>query len=469
MRAVSLLLGLSLVTALGQAHSGLAQEPPIRVSLQAGNRTPVVFVSGVTGTKLVDPRSGTLAWGSSRELLRPHDGGYALALPLGVNMLGALASGASHPQAQYEPTGPILEMHLPGWTKKIYGPLLERFEQAGYRLGDLAAPESAQTLYFFNYDWRYGNLHSVRRLDAQLEALTGERGDKDVDLICQSNAAKICRRLVKYGSLELDAAESGASWQRGYRIRKLVLVGASNSGAMRVLQLLLQGRTYIPLIGRKLHPETFFSIRPLFEDLPVDRDDLFFDGSGRTLTVDLFKPQTWLKYGWSIFSAAADKRLTRDPRPDLFGDRRDRLEYLEHQLDNAQRLQRLLARDAPHFSTVQIYRLENASSPTIDRALLTREGGEWRTYFLGDSRVDRNPALKELASAPGDGHAVLASQRGLSPQEEAALAGSVMVTGGHFDAIVRDEALDAMLAFLGQRADPDRPIGTSSGDTTKTP
>ena len=121
MRVVALLLGLSLATVPGLAHSGLAQELPIRASPQAGSRTPVVFVSGVTGTKLVDPRAGTLAWGTSRELLRPHDGGYALALPLGVNMPGALASGSTHPQAQYEPTEPILEMHLPGWTKKIYG------------------------------------------------------------------------------------------------------------------------------------------------------------------------------------------------------------------------------------------------------------------------------------------------------------------------------------------------------------
>ncbi|RLE22395.1 MAG: hypothetical protein DRJ50_07715, partial [Actinobacteria bacterium] len=86
----------------------------------------------------------------------------------------------------------------------------------------------------------------------------------------------------------------------------------------------------------------------------------------------------------------------------------------------------------------------------IDRALLVQERGEWRTYFLGDEKVDRDPVLRELASAPGDGHAGLASQRGLSAQEEAAVAATVQVEGGHFDAIIQPESINAILAFLAE-------------------
>ena len=65
--------------------------------------------------------------------------------------------------------------------------------------------------YFFDYDWRRSNLESVRRLDRQLEALRVARGgDLGVDLICQSNAGKICRYLVKYGSLAPAEGEAGA-------------------------------------------------------------------------------------------------------------------------------------------------------------------------------------------------------------------------------------------------------------------
>ncbi len=454
MRARTILLALAAMAPMAALGLALAQRPS-----SVGGHTPVVFVAGVTGTKLRDPRTDELVWGSSRQLLRPRDGGYALVLPLAIGVpnggLDGEPAGPAHPQAQYEAAGPIWELRLPGWTKMIYRPLLERFEEVGYRLGELGASASADNLFFFNYDWRYGNLDSVRRLDRQLEALSEARGGLAVDLVCQSNAAKICRWLVKYGTLDVAAADAGAVWQRRYRIRKLILVGASNSGALRVLQLLIQGRSYIPLVGRRLYPETFFSIRPLFEDLPADRDGLFFDESGKTLAVDLFDARNWPEYGWSIFGRAASKRLRREPREDLFGDHQHQLDYLQRQLQHARRLQLLLARDSDHFPAVRYYRLENASSPTIDRALLTRERGEWRTYFLGDARVDRDPVLKDLASAPGDGHAVLTSQRGLSPQEAAALAGTAMMAGGHFDAVVRLEALNAILGFLAETVDSD--------------
>ncbi|MCZ6726886.1 MAG: hypothetical protein O7A98_05960 [Acidobacteria bacterium] len=456
MRVRATWLVLAAMAALGLAPARLGTAPPAPRPAGAGRRPPVVFVPGVTGTKLRDPHTAELVWGSSRQLFRPRDGGYRLVLPLAIGQLDVGLPGPPHPQVHYEAAGPIWQLRLPGWTKMIYQPLLERFEQAGYRLGDLAASRSVDDLFFFNYDWRYGNLDSVRRLDRELEALSAGRGGSEVDLICQSNAAKICRWLAKYGALDADEAEAGTVWQRGYRIRKLILVGASNTGALRVLQLLTQGRSYVPVIGRRLHPETFFSIRPLFEDLPAEREGLFFDQSGKTLSVDLFDARNWSEYGWSIFGRAASARLRRHPRPELFGDRQDRIDYLERQLQHAQRLQFLLARDSAHFAPVRYYRLENASSPTIDRALLTRERGKWRTYFLGDARVDRDPVLKDLASAPGDGHAVLDSQRGLSPQEAAALAGTAMMTGGHFDAVVQPKALDAILAFLAEPVDSDR-------------
>ncbi|MCP4203861.1 MAG: hypothetical protein GY769_18235 [bacterium] len=435
-----LALFLLLAPALGCASRW---SPPLTERfLPAGGHTPMVFVSGVTGTVLSDPGSGELVWGSSRQLFRPRDGGYRLVLPL------VLGGQPSHPNTGYEAIETIWQLRLPGWTKQVYRPLLERFEDQGYRLGDLADPGPADDLFFFNYDWRYGNLDSVRLLDRRLEELSEKRGGTEIDLVCQSNAAKISRWPVKYGAPDPDRADAGVAPRRGYRLRKLVLVGASNNGALRVLQLLIQGRNYVPLVGRRFYPEVFFSIRPLFEDLPADRDDLFFDESGKTLAVDLFDSQNWVEYGWSLFGRKASERLRRKPRPDLFGNRQERVDYLDRRLSQARRIQLLLARDSDHFPDVRYYRLENASAPTIDRALLTRERGVWRTHFLGDGRVDRDPLLKDLAWASGDGHAVLDSQRGLSPQETAALAGTAMVAGGHFEAVVEPDGLDAIVAFV---------------------
>ena len=55
-----------------------------------------------------------------------------------------------------------------------------------------------------------------------------------------------------------------------------------------------------------------------------------------------------------------------------------------------------------------------------------------------------------LRGRPWDGHATLASQRRLSPQEEAALAGSFLAHGGHFEMVIAPDSLDAVLSFLAE-------------------
>lgn len=409
--------------------------------------TPVVFVPGMTGTRLEDPRDGRVVWGTGRQLLRPRDGGYEVALPLDA---GPTATPGDHPQARYEPVEPLWELKVTAWTKPIYGPLRARFEAAGYSLGRLEEPAAGGTLFFFNYDWRRGNLESVGRLAHQLTELAAARGGRlELDLICQSNAARICRYLVKYGAASLEQAESGRLPDHPFSVRRVVLVGASNDGAVRAVQLLTQGRSYIPLVGRRFHPELFFTLRPLFEDLPAGADAVFFDSGGKRVQVDLYAAGTWRSYGWSIFDRETRQRLARAEREDLFADEAAQMAYLRRRLDTARRLHRLLTEDAPRFPTsVRYYRLENRATPTMNAAFLMPGDGGWRTLFAEDRAVSRDPALRALATAPGDGHATLDSQRRLSPQEEAAMVDSFLGEGGHFEMVIAPESLDALLGFL---------------------
>lgn len=431
--------------------SGIACGSPLEIEMAstlpansaADSKTAMVYVPGMTGTRLSDPIDGSTVWGETRQLMRPHDGGYRLALPL-----LAPASGA-HRQAGYQAVAPLWELNLPGWRKPIYGPLAKHLVAAGYRLGKLEKPEEHDSLFFFNYDWRRSNVESVATLDRQLEDLAASRGGAvEVDLVCQSNAAKICRYLVKYGAQPIATADSVERAPAPYTVRKVVLVGASNGGALRSLELLLRGRSYVPVLGRRFHPETFFTIRPLFDDLPVGSGALFFDAEGADVAVDLFDAGNWQTHRWSIFSPEAEVRLARRPQVDLFGDRAQQLVYLARQLARASRLQQLLARDSAQFPAVRYYSLENASSPTAARALLERKNGLWETTFASDRRVSRQAPLLALAAAPGDGHATLASQRALSPQEQAAMVRSVVLRGGHFEMIIAPESLDTLLELL---------------------
>ena len=55
--------------------------------------------------------------------------------------------------------------------------------------------------------------------------------------------------------------------------------------ALDTLRTLNRGRSYLPVIGRKIRPETMFGFDSLFETLPGYRPDLFFDEQGELVEI----------------------------------------------------------------------------------------------------------------------------------------------------------------------------------------
>jgi hypothetical protein len=406
--ALSLLLLLAACAPRYEPRS-LPDEPPA---------APVVFVPGVTGVVLRDPATGEVVWGLGRNLLSPHDDGHGLALPKVL-----------------EPVAPIERITLFGIRKPIYGPIRTLLTRAGYEEGDLKAPEPGDTLFFFAYDWRRDLTESAGILRRQLEELRRVQGRErlEVDLVCQSSGAHLCRWLTKYGGVPLEEAEAGrGGLPPALSVRRLVLVGASNGGSLRILRELDRGRRYVPLVGRFMSPEVLFTYPSLFQDLPIYRRDLFLDEEGRPMDVDLFDAESWRRYGWSVYGQEQEG-------------------YLRETLSEARRFQELLRADVPAFGETRMYAVGSADQPTPDRAVLVRDGKEWRTYFTNDAFLSRRPVLEALATTKGDEHAALESQDWLSPQETAALAlPPRRVKGGHFEALLTAETMRFLLEALGR-------------------
>jgi hypothetical protein len=421
------------------------QEPSSR-------RIPVVVVPGVTGSRLRNTASGEDVWGPARTFFGPKDRGHGLALPLRED------DEALDP---LEPNGTIFQVRLLSWTKEVYRPLRKAFEQAGYRLGDLGRLAPDADLFFFAYDWRQDNLDTAERLHRALELLASGSSDPRVHLVCQSNAARVCRWLAKYGGLSLEEAEAGRLPARRYRITKLILVGASNGGSMRQLHELHSGRKYVPGIGRFLGPETLFTLRTLFGDLPADREGLFVDADGRPLDVDLYDPASWTTYGWSIFDRDVELELQGKAQAEIFGERGDRVGYLTDVLDRARRVHLALDRASAAFGGTAIYLLLNRSGVAPTRAqIVPRKDGGWRLRFFDDPGVQNSIRMVSLLAAPGDGHATLASQLGLSRQESDALAGRREASGGHFEVVLTRAAHEAILEFLAAPEPTPRPLSS---------
>jgi hypothetical protein len=376
----------------------------------------VIIVPGFSGTKLRDPADGKIIWGTAGPLFFPRDGGYSLALPL---------DPAERVRQGYEAFDVVRGMRIAFIKVDIYAKLIEVLEANGYRLGDLENPSADDTLFVFPYDWRYNNVSAAADLTEKLQRLQQVRGDPTLRLhvICHSNAGRIARYMMKYGGATLDDAVAGrASPPAGIHVEKLILVATANGGATNGFRNLLQGRSYAPLIGRKIRPEVAFSFDAAFETLPVYRDKLFFGEDGTALDVDLFDAANWERYGWSIYSPAVDKRLRKRGRADLFGEPRQRREHLEWNLDRARRLHDVLVREVPGIPATRYYLVQNGYRETPDRVLLRRdEKGHWETLFFPKAPLDEGP-LFSLASSPGDGHATVLSQQWLSPYERDSLA-----------------------------------------------
>jgi hypothetical protein len=394
---------------------------------------------------LRDIESGRPLWGKSRNLFGPSDGGYNVAVPV---------DPADDWKDSIEAAGPVIRMKLLGFIRyEVYGPLMQTMERNGYRLGDLGDPRSDQSFFVLSYDWRYSNERAARELTEALERLRRARGQSvlEVDLICHSNAGRIVRWALKYGGGSLEQAEAGvAAPPTGVRTRNLILVGADNGGGIDTLRTLNRGRTYVPLLGRKIRPETMFSFEALFEALPVYRQDLFFDTEGQLLDVDLFDAENWRRYGWSIFDEKTRRRVEQKDRTDLFADEETRLARLKHVLSRSRRTHELLRRDVAGFADTRYHFIRSTDKATGGRALLKRTSkGSWRTLFIKDEAVRKDPRLSELASVPGDGYVTEESQDWISPQERMAIAGPPLeVSSGHRALIRHPDSLRRILEIL---------------------
>jgi hypothetical protein len=428
--------------------SACSSPPPPPVVLpelaESRERIPVVLVPGVTGVTLQERDSGKTVWGRGVNLIRPHDGGYELALPIASGEVG---------RTKLEPGKVIEEVRLAGvFRKSVYRPIVELLEANGYRHGDLSDPGPGDDLFLYAYDWRQDNIRSARRLAELLEQVRRARGQErlPVALLCQSSGAHICRWLIKFGKASLEEAEAGrVEKPEGVDVVKVILAGTSSGGSLRVLREMDRGRSYVRLVGRNWRPEVPFTFPALYQDLPGYRRDLFVDEAGQDMDVDLFDAESWSTYGWSAFGRETRERLERRQRPDLFGDTGARTRFLRRTLGEALRFQRLLRQDVPGFGPVQYYLVQNVHRATPSRAVLMRKKGEWKTFFTGDPAVEGSTLLRDLVTEPGDGHATRESQLHLSPQERESFAAEPLhVQGDHFELILDPVAQRRLLDFL---------------------
>lgn len=375
----------------------------------APDRTPLIVIPGLFGSKLrrVD----------TQETLWP--GPWQRVLFSAYRELG--------------PDGPALEAYeLAEQVLGIdfYGPLLDTLTRhGGYRRTQAGQPPpgDARALYVFPYDWRQDNTRHAAALEALIAQIRLDHGQADlrVDLVAHSMGGLVARYYLRYGPSDvLDGSPQLITLHGASRVRKLVLLGTPNFGAISALQGLLEGE---PIGLRRMPPELLAAMPSAYQLLPHPLAHWLIDDTGRVRDEPLYLAQTWERLQMGVFDPALAARVRAQPQGEAR--LRDLRAGFARDLERARRLAWMLSTPEPH-TPIRYVLFGGNCAPTPARLLLSEQDGPPRV--LTSARALRQPRrgvpYEQLMREPGDGRVTkpsLLARETLDPsapqQEEAFL------------------------------------------------
>lgn len=269
-------------------------------SMAAPDQPPVVFVHGILGSRLRDVETETELWlGSFFELVTTdHD---RLALEFDPDTLEVRPDRLEAYAIADDVAG-----------QDFYGNILATLRDYGrYVRTDIGTPvePGVNRYYEFYYDWRQDNVVSAARLADFVDQIRRDYGDPDlkVDIVAHSMGGLVARYYVRYGRVDtLDDNDFPVNLYGGERVRRLILLGTPNLGAVNSLNAFLDGyRTGL----RVVDSETFATMPSFYQLLPHPLNDWIVTADGRRLDRDLFDVAIWRRFQWSIFDPVVRRRI----------------------------------------------------------------------------------------------------------------------------------------------------------------
>jgi pimeloyl-ACP methyl ester carboxylesterase len=263
----------------------------------------VIVIPGILGSQLINSKTGEIVWPS---LFRSS----ADVLPLSPDL-----------QANRDDLipGKIVEtVHFGKVLPEVYvyRDLLEALRHyAGYRDGDWNSPGSdgdRDTFYVFAYDWRRDNVENARELVKKIQRLKEQlkRPDLRFTILAHSMGGLIARYAAMYGNADIPPGDVKIvpTWAGAADISRIVMIGVPNEGSADALATLIDGysiteglRRRVPLLN-KLTAEDAMRSPAVFQLLPHRRSARILDENLKSSTVNLYDPEVWKQYGWSVIS-----------------------------------------------------------------------------------------------------------------------------------------------------------------------
>jgi len=395
-------------------------QTPTPSPIQSSAKTPVIIIPGLTGSELVNQKTGEIVWFKA-----PRSKDDDLRLPISTNL------GRNRDNLV---PGDILRSVKFGIFPRVdvYGGLIDSFKNTlGYHEEFWDTPTAQgdeKAIYVFPYDWRLDNVENARILIRKIVALKAKlkRPDLKFNVIGHSMGGIIARYAAMYGDADLPAGGRKAvpTWAGAKHFNRVVLLGTPSEGSALSLSSMINGtaigglKVDLPWV-QNISKFDVFTIPSSYELLPAPGTFQAVDENLEPLNIDLYDPKVWTKYGWN---AIDDKGF---PSQFNVADRRSATPFFAAMLARAKHFQEALA--APSTSGTVKFEIVGADcTPTIDTVLIYREPktNKWKTLFKptsftknGGEKVTAEE-LKTVMLSPGDG---VVTQRSLEANTQSKL------------------------------------------------
>lgn len=407
---------------------------------QRTGKRPIILIPGILGSELVNSRTGEVVWPS---LFRSADDG--LALPVSPDL------SANRDKLQPRKIVDIARLSQArlGPELYVYRELLDALrDYGGYREGDWSNPGpdgDRDTFYVYPYDWRRDNVETARELVRRIEELKRKlnRPDLRFNVVAHSMGGLIARYAARYGEADLPDAETppAPTWRGAEHINKIIMFGTPNEGSMDAFATILEGYSVteglhrrIPLLN-KLSREDVFTGPSIFQLLPDAPLAHFLDQNLQPLSLDLYDPAVWQRYGWSPVADTDYRRRFIEGRTrgeDIFrGASLEDLDgYFAAVLHRAKRFHEALDAPAAEGATpVPLFVFGGDCEETLDAPIILRDEkkNRWitllrpRRFRTSTGRLVSSQEATRAMFAPGDGRV---SRRSLLAEDLAAHPGS---------------------------------------------
>lgn len=405
------------------------------VVAQTTGKNPVIIIPGISGSKLVNPKTGRTVWFSVR-----RDKDDDLRLPMTSPVLSRNRDGLEAQDiirsVEVLPVLPDIE---------VYQSLIDSLKERGFTEATWDKPQATDVFYVFPYDWRRDNVETAHLLMQRMSSVKRalKKPGLKFDIIAHSMGGLVARYAAMYGSSPLPTSRPVPNWSGASHINKLMMFGTPNEGSFDAMDVLLNG--YPIIAGRRLpfiddlKPEDVMTAPSIYQLVPHQSSARFLDADLNPLKIDIYNVESWIKYGWGAIGdpkflsklldapkLALTNKEIKPRRPGKTANREDHLvaqltfarvkAFMASALNRARRFHQALGMPVKN-APVEMYAYGGNCKPTLDALVLIRDEKTNRWTTLVDARDIKNSSgldvkkdtVRAAMFAEGDGRVTMRS------------------------------------------------------------